>query len=130
MTGPPTEPRSYRVVNLVLDGILARARWLLLPIGLLVQLGRFAHTVFWLLCNEHTKSKFASCGDGVRIYGGFSVTARVGWRSATTSTSMRAPGCAPRVVFESKTTSTSAEIFSSTPSITTTRARTSPMTTR
>ena len=71
----PEEPRSYRLVSLVLDRILARARWLLFPIALASGLGKLIHTIFWLLCNEHAKSKFADCGDGVRIYGRFTVTA-------------------------------------------------------
>ena len=71
----PTEPRSYRIVSLVLDRILARARWVLFPFGLARRIGELVHRIFWLLCNEHAKSKFARCGNGVRIYGRFTVSA-------------------------------------------------------
>ena len=70
-----SEPRSYKFVSFVLDRIFARCRWLLLPFGLARRVGAFINTAFWLLCNEHAKSKFSHCGNGVRIYGRFSVSA-------------------------------------------------------
>ena len=69
------EPRGYRFVSFVIDRILAPARWLLFPFGLAGRVGKFIHTGFWLLCNEYAKSKFSRCGNAVRIYGRFYVSA-------------------------------------------------------
>lgn len=71
----PGVPLKYRVTSFVLDEVMARIRPALLPLQLVSSVGRGVSSAFSLLVNEGRKSRFASCGRGVRIYGRFRVTA-------------------------------------------------------
>jgi len=72
---PTRPPLIYRLVDLLFDHFLARARFLLFPFRLLTWLGSGLIRALWMLSNEYTKQKFKHCGRGVRIHGPFRLTA-------------------------------------------------------
>lgn len=73
--GPRTPPASYRLMNWLLDRVLARARIVLCPFRIVTGAWRVVSRLVWTLSNEYAKRSFGHCGEGVRIHGPFFVTA-------------------------------------------------------
>lgn len=68
-------PVTIRFMSFVLDRLLPPLRWSLIPFWIATRfLGAF-YQIVCLMSNEYLKRKFGSCGQGVRIYGRFRVTA-------------------------------------------------------
>ncbi|MCI0521459.1 MAG: hypothetical protein L0Z70_14530, partial [Chloroflexi bacterium] len=67
-------PVALRAANWLLDTLLSRMRWLLVPFRWLTWLGEAAGRGVWLLSNEYSKRSFGGCGVGVRIHGRFYVS--------------------------------------------------------
>ena len=66
---------KHNFINFLFDQILARCRLLLWPFHFITKLWQFFNSAIWLLSNEYCKSTLGACGDGVRIYGRFYLTA-------------------------------------------------------
>jgi maltose O-acetyltransferase len=71
----PTPPFAFRLVNRLLDQVLARVRLVLWPLHLIMRSWDALTNAIWLLNNEYSKRTFGSCGVGVRIHGRLWVTA-------------------------------------------------------
>ena len=74
---PPKKslPTVIRIANLFLDQVIPPLRWFLFPFKWLTRLLEGLRQLVWLLSNEHTKRSLGACGEGVRIYGRFRVSA-------------------------------------------------------
>jgi acetyltransferase-like isoleucine patch superfamily enzyme len=70
-----SKPRIIRFADTLLDRVIPPLRWLLFPFKWLTRILEGISQLIWLLSNEFTKRSFGSCGNGVRIYGRFRVTA-------------------------------------------------------
>lgn len=66
---------AIRLYSGLFDGLFARAPFLLAPFAWLRRGGAALRFGFWALHNEHLKSRFARCGERVRIHGPCEVTA-------------------------------------------------------
>ena len=68
-------PFVIRTTNFLLDRVVPPLRWFLFPFKWLTWLLEGLRQLIWLLSNEYTKRSLGACGEGVRIYGRFRVSA-------------------------------------------------------
>lgn len=62
-------PLIYKVVDVLLDRIIAPARWILWPVHIGARIASMCSMALWLLANEYRKRSMGHCGSGVRIHG-------------------------------------------------------------
>jgi maltose O-acetyltransferase len=75
MARKKTIPSVIRLANILIDGVIPLLRRLLFPFRWLTRLLEGLRQLIWLLSNDYTKQNLGACGEGVRIYGRFRVSA-------------------------------------------------------